>query len=98
MTNEEKLKANKAAAKLMGREFKSVAMGDGDYVCTTNIFTNPSDCLDVVIEISNHIVSFEKDVDGWFFWQNGMMTTEPNLNISFQEAVGAAVLEVMKDE
>lgn len=101
MTNEEKKKANWAAAELLDDEI-FYGMASYNY-SKINIFTNPSDCLDVVIGLGNeHNASIESfDDDGnWCCIVHGILhVKDDNFPFnSYQEAVAAAVLEVMKDE
>jgi len=113
MTNEEKLKANIAAARLICPDGCVVQNTHGSRVVhhsirsnndwDVNIFTNPSDCLDVVIGLGNeHNASIESfDDDGnWCCIVHGILhVKDDNFPFnSYQEAVAAAVLEVMKDE
>jgi len=76
MTNEEKLKANLAAAKMLGINTMAAPVGDETRVYRSNgniaitarfdLFTNTSDCLDVVKKLGEaHRAYFVAFDDGW---------------------------------
>jgi len=108
MTNEEKLKANIAAARLLGIKYylsDNVQSLESDSVTVkryddtlSDIFTNPSDCLNVVKRLGDHLISFEKGrgKGDWFFWRDGIENKCSHK--SFEEAVAVAVLEVVGAE
>jgi len=106
MTNEEKLKANIAAARFLGRDYKRVEiepMSDGSWKETYSVdLSNPSDCLDVVIKLGDKYNVVSESFEGlWCFilkTNGGVDMTEFKGWLPYQEAIAAAVLEVMKDE
>jgi len=108
MTNEEKLKANIAAAKLLGLSPAETPQGGVRYYHYSRweyfeLFENPSDCLDVVIKLGEDydISLYYKDN----MWMAGVHDIPyvreewfTKLFDTYQKAVAAAVLEVVKDE
>jgi len=112
MTNEEKQRANIAAARLLGIEYylsdnvqslelDSVAVKRCDDDTIFNIFTNTYDCLNAETELGTKYlctVSFNHDKLLWQVSNPNDWGYLDNLFEIYQEAIATAVLEVMKDD
>jgi len=110
MTNEEKLKANMAAARLIGyasphHDGESVfvhatdAEKDDSGLCLFDIFSNPADCLSVVKMLGETAALYPfHDYGGWHIVNEYGEAQLKNSGHprTYEEAVAAAVLEVSK--
>jgi len=109
MTNEEKLKANLAAAKMLGINTMAAPVGDETRVYRSNgniaitarfdLFTNTSDCLEVVKMLGETADLYPfHDYCGWHIVNEYGEAQLKNSGHprTYEEAVAAAVLEVSK--
>jgi len=110
MTNQEKLEMNMAAAKLLGYlhidwdadnaldKLCVVSMDDKEWVAF-DIFTNPSQCLDVVKKLGEFGVGVHPmDNSGNVRWVviGECIVDTVSFFMTYEQAVGAACLELMK--
>ena len=95
MNEQEKIKANMAAAKLLGREFHLGV----NLETQTNIFENSADCLDVLkVLVATHNIDFKGQDNSYFWFEHidGGFFLVGDLCKTLEDAVAAAVLEVSK--
>jgi len=108
MTNEEKLKANMAAAKLLGldKEYELHSLPTGSavmisldgtrrWIGTFDLFTNPSDCLAVVKQlVEKEIVIKKQSTNDYRAMHLNQIARKGHR--SFELALAAAVLGATK--
>jgi len=107
MTDKEELESNIACAKLLGYEVVEVAtiergecMVEMDIlkIREFNIFTNASQCLEVVKKLGyDYDISFSPSgFSRWCYEKTGVLTRIDCEFNTYEEAVASAVLEVTK--
>jgi len=108
MNKEQSLKANIAAAKMLGH---SITLGDRgeaifipikllgvDTTTEFDIFTNPADCLAVVkklLSVYVHTIQYNV-LDERYYYEDSRGSASGCAYETYEEAVAAAVMEVTK--
>jgi len=104
MNKEQALKANTAAAELLGLISPSYGIwitpdGFEDEAWEFDIFTNPADCLDVVKKLGEEhgiAITFYNGHEQWIAEAVSVVSNFSSLHDTYEQAVGSAVLEVTK--
>jgi len=104
MTNEQKLKANIAAARMLGHRHLDILTDEVRVLGTAtqvngwrfDIFTNPADCLAVVkklLTVHDHTIQYYT-FDKRYYYKDSRGRASDFSHDTYEEAVGAACLEI----